>query len=675
MQLVKNADGSVGPTIVGYVPNVDQSFGGSFEPNKPAAWPHLSLRARSEDAVAGQDQGGQERQDHERGRSSRTLTEAPQPNTPSRPSACGGSAGGSAVFMPCATSISTSRTASAARSSARTAPARRRSSTSSAGDFPPSSGTRRALRRGRHRAARAQARELGLARTYQQSRMFLGLTVEDTIYLSILGVDGRPAAAGAAPARTARSASARVTAAGRVAIDHKLSELVGILSHGEHRQVAIAMALAAEPRMLMLDEPGSGLSRGERQLLTDLLLGLDREITLILIEHDMDVALRVAERVTMMHDGRVIVEGTPDEIRANELVHDLYLGRGNHGMSRWRPLLDGRGAERVLRQRAVPPGRVVRDRRAVRRDRRPKRDGEDDALCRDHGPQPSAGDRLGPVRRQGAGRDEPRTRSPGSGIGYVPQGRRLFPSLTVDEHLKIVDPRRNGDGQLDDRADLRALPASRGAEAERRRAALGRRAADARDRPRARHQPEATDHGRAVRGACADDHRDADRDVPAARGGGAADPADRAEPRRRDLDRRAAAGDGRRRDRGRDDGEPSSRATPSSSAATSASSRSRADDAAPRRSRSPCSRRSSSRAAAGRHGRRARRRSSSSAPRTATTRSSARRPTAARLPADEGEGRSVDARRAVLPDRAGLVAGRRADRLLERPRRARRTST
>jgi branched-chain amino acid transport system ATP-binding protein len=81
--------------------------------------------------------------------------------------------------------------------------------------------------------------------------------------------------------------------------------------------------------MMMLDEPASGLSRGERQLLTDLLLALDREITLIVIEHDMDVALRVAEQVTMMHDGRVIVEGTPDEIRANELVHDLYLGRSH----------------------------------------------------------------------------------------------------------------------------------------------------------------------------------------------------------------------------------------------------------------------------------------------------------------------------------------------------------
>jgi branched-chain amino acid transport system ATP-binding protein len=167
----------------------------------------------------------------------------------------------------------------------------------------------------------------GLARTYQQSRLFNGLTVEDSIYLSILGVEGGRLRPVVLPGRDGRIRERARAAAGRVAIQHRLEELVGNLSHGEHRQVAIAMALAAEPKALMLDEPASGLSRGERQLLTELLLGLDREITLILIEHDMDIALRVAERVTMMHDGRVIVEGTPSEIRANETVHDLYLGR------------------------------------------------------------------------------------------------------------------------------------------------------------------------------------------------------------------------------------------------------------------------------------------------------------------------------------------------------------
>jgi branched-chain amino acid transport system ATP-binding protein len=171
---------------------------------------------------------------------------------------------------------------------------------------------------------------LGLARTYQQSHMLQGLTVEDSIYLSILGVGRGHLRPVTLPSKDRVLRERAREAARLAAIDHKLSELVGSLSHGEHRQVAVAMALASSPRILMLDEPASGLSRGERQLLTDLLIGLDPQITLILIEHDMDVALRVAERVTMMHDGRVIVEGTPDEIRANELVHDLYLGRHHY---------------------------------------------------------------------------------------------------------------------------------------------------------------------------------------------------------------------------------------------------------------------------------------------------------------------------------------------------------
>ena len=180
-----------------------------------------------------------------------------------------------------------------------------------------------------HAPARSRA-PLGLARTYQQARMFLGMTVEDSIYLSIVGVGSGRLRPVILPGRDRAMRDRAREAARRVAIDHKLSETVGSLSHGEHRQVGLAMALASNPRMLMLDEPASGLSRGERQLLTNLLLDLDREITLILIEHDMDIALRVAEQVTMMNDGEVIIEGTPAEIRANERVHDLYLGR-RHG--------------------------------------------------------------------------------------------------------------------------------------------------------------------------------------------------------------------------------------------------------------------------------------------------------------------------------------------------------
>jgi branched-chain amino acid transport system ATP-binding protein len=195
-----------------------------------------------------------------------------------------------------------------------------------AGDLPVSSGQIELFGRDvTGEPARTRAK-LGLARSYQQSRLFLGLTVEDCIYLSIVGVAGGRLRPVVLRRRDAEIRDRARDAARRAAIDGKLREPVGSLSHGEHRQVALAMALAAEPRLLMLDEPASGLSRGERQLLTHLLLALDRDITLILIEHDMDIALRVAERVTMMNEGLVIVEGTPAEIRANELVHDLYLG-------------------------------------------------------------------------------------------------------------------------------------------------------------------------------------------------------------------------------------------------------------------------------------------------------------------------------------------------------------
>jgi branched-chain amino acid transport system ATP-binding protein len=167
-----------------------------------------------------------------------------------------------------------------------------------------------------------------MGRTYQKSRLFPGLSVEDNLYLAVLGVQTghlRPIVS-----RRDRELRERARDLARTAgLEGREQTIVGSLSHGEQRQLEVGMARAVNPTLMMLDEPASGLSRGERVALTDLLLQLDSSITLILIEHDMDVALRVAERVTMMHDGRVIVEGTPDEIRANQTVHDLYLGRGN----------------------------------------------------------------------------------------------------------------------------------------------------------------------------------------------------------------------------------------------------------------------------------------------------------------------------------------------------------
>jgi branched-chain amino acid transport system ATP-binding protein len=178
-----------------------------------------------------------------------------------------------------------------------------------------------------HLGARRRTR-MGLSRTFQTSRLLTGLTVADNLYVAAIGVSGGRFRL----LRTGRDAEARERArrtAASVGMTDRLDTLAGDLSHGEQRQLEIGLALIAEPRMLLLDEPAAGLSRAERQLLTQLLLSLDRDVTLLLIEHDMDVALTVAERVTMMHDGVVIVEGTPAEIRADQRVHDLYLGRAH----------------------------------------------------------------------------------------------------------------------------------------------------------------------------------------------------------------------------------------------------------------------------------------------------------------------------------------------------------
>jgi branched-chain amino acid transport system ATP-binding protein len=194
-----------------------------------------------------------------------------------------------------------------------------------AGDFQPTSGTIDLMGTDvTNLPARVRPR-LGVARTYQKSRLFPGLSVEDNLYLAIVGREGgrlRPLHA----AREREQRERARAAAERVWLGDSLDVLVGSLSHGQQRQLEVGMASATAPRLMMLDEPASGLSRGERERLTELLLSLPADVTLLLIEHDMDIALRVAAYVTMMHDGQKIVEGTPDEIRANQMVHDIYLG-------------------------------------------------------------------------------------------------------------------------------------------------------------------------------------------------------------------------------------------------------------------------------------------------------------------------------------------------------------
>jgi branched-chain amino acid transport system ATP-binding protein len=197
------------------------------------------------------------------------------------------------------------------------------------GEFPPTAGSVELFGRDVTASPARKRARMGLSRTFQTSRLFLGLSVEDNLYLSVLGVHHGHLrlVRSKADAEMRERATAMAQAVG---LGDRLDTLVSDLSHGEQRQLEVGMARAGDPKLMMLDEPAAGLSRAERVKLTELLLALDPAITLILIEHDMDVALRVARWVTMMHDGRVIVEGTPDEIRADEQVHELYLGSHHH---------------------------------------------------------------------------------------------------------------------------------------------------------------------------------------------------------------------------------------------------------------------------------------------------------------------------------------------------------
>jgi branched-chain amino acid transport system ATP-binding protein len=194
-----------------------------------------------------------------------------------------------------------------------------------AGDMPASSGTIEFLGEDVSLLKAPARAQRGMGRTYQKSRLFLGLTVEDNLYLAVLGT--RKGHLRMRHSKVDSEMRERARELARSAgLEGKLRTLVGSISHGEQRQLEVGMARAVDPKLMLLDEPASGLSRGERGALTDQLLELDKSVTLILIEHDMDVALRVADSVTVMHDGEKIVEGTPDEIRSNQLVHELYLG-------------------------------------------------------------------------------------------------------------------------------------------------------------------------------------------------------------------------------------------------------------------------------------------------------------------------------------------------------------
>ncbi len=176
-----------------------------------------------------------------------------------------------------------------------------------------------------HRRAR-----LGLSRTFQITNLFPRLSVLDNMVLALRGRSPRKFSLFGKPDIDATEASQINDALNAVRLAGRTATMVKDLSYGEQRQLEIALSLVTSPRLLLLDEPAAGLSPSERSMVAGIIRSLGRDITVVLIEHDMDLALGLVDRVTCMFEGRVLAEEAPDDIRRNSRVQEVYLGRPRH---------------------------------------------------------------------------------------------------------------------------------------------------------------------------------------------------------------------------------------------------------------------------------------------------------------------------------------------------------
>jgi branched-chain amino acid transport system ATP-binding protein len=167
---------------------------------------------------------------------------------------------------------------------------------------------------------------LGMARTYQIITLFGRDTILHNVTLALLGLSPLRWNPVATLRRQGHLGVQARDALRRVGLDRIAERPLAETSYGERRRVEIAMALAQNPKVVLLDEPFAGLSIDERQDVRKLLMAIPREVTIVMIEHDMDVALDLADRITLLHFGEVIVEGTRAEVVADPRTREVYLG-------------------------------------------------------------------------------------------------------------------------------------------------------------------------------------------------------------------------------------------------------------------------------------------------------------------------------------------------------------
>ncbi len=167
---------------------------------------------------------------------------------------------------------------------------------------------------------------LGLARTFQITSLFLDFTALDNVALAVQAHAGHSFRFWRNARRDSRLRDPARAALERVGLAARADVVASKLSHGEHRQLEIAMALAVAPRMLLLDEPLAGMGAEESGRMIKTLLELKRQLTMLLVEHDMEAVFALADRITVLVNGRVIASDSPEAIRANPEVRSSYLG-------------------------------------------------------------------------------------------------------------------------------------------------------------------------------------------------------------------------------------------------------------------------------------------------------------------------------------------------------------
>jgi branched-chain amino acid transport system ATP-binding protein len=167
---------------------------------------------------------------------------------------------------------------------------------------------------------------LGVARTFQRTNIFANLSVEENVLIPLLRKHGRSRNVVTPSNRLYKKEIEDLLES--VALSEQRGRIAGTLSHGHQRCLELAIALANSPRLLLLDEPAAGMSVSECAQMMDLVKNINqqRNLTILLTEHDMNVVFSLSERITVMHLGRVIAEGTPDEIKNNSQVQQIYLG-------------------------------------------------------------------------------------------------------------------------------------------------------------------------------------------------------------------------------------------------------------------------------------------------------------------------------------------------------------